>query len=681
MTPPRNLYSNLDQLLNKWGRNYIWRMQAASQLVSFVAASGGILFILWNVEFTTDQVTRLIIVTLSMVAFANLVMLASMRMVSPNLYRRIQSVIPAPHIATGMDDELPAWKEAVSYPWRFGAIAGGTALLGVVLPVSLYMFYFAGATTEQTIHVAIGGLLSAIILISVNAMLIEVLFVPVRLALLPESPERQVAGLAARTLSLRLQGLVATLIVIALLMVAPRGYQEAVNSMVTGGGNLAANLPRLQLQLSLISIIALAFSVGYTAFLAWSISHPLTDLISKMQKAQQGQLEEVDVIGTDDIGILEVYYNQMVKQLSTFQSGLERLVQERTAALEKRSTQLKIASLVAREAATLQSLDSLLTETVQLVSDRFGFYHTGIFLLDENNEFAVLRAASSEGGRKMLERGHRLEIGKQGIVGTAAYENRPHIAKDVGTDAVFFNNPDLPLTHSEAALPLTVRGRVIGILDIQSVDLDAFRADDIDLLQTLADQIALAIQNARLLEESRQAIHQLQLTTGERTREVWNEWLKENRRRYQYTPLGIVPQEIASTIISREPPGDNRRLDIPITLRGQEIGRIAISRQAGNAWGDSDTGLAQAIAAQVGLALENARLLDETRRRAAHEEIINDITTKLGRYLDPEALLQTAVRELHQLPDVSEVTVFLSPPETNPPPVQLQPTRPSAKGN
>jgi len=387
------------------------------------------------------------------------------------------------------------------------------------------------------------------------------------------------------------------------------------------------------------------------------------------------------VIGTDDIGILEVYYNQMVKQLSTFQSGLERLVQERTAALEKRSTQLKIASLVAREAATLQSLDSLLTETVQLVSDRFGFYHTGIFLLDENNEFAVLRAASSEGGRKMLERGHRLEIGKQGIVGTAAYENRPHIAKDVGTDAVFFNNPDLPLTHSEAALPLTVRGRVIGILDIQSVDLDAFRADDIDLLQTLADQIALAIQNARLLEESRQAIHQLQLTTGERTREVWNEWLKENRRRYQYTPLGIVPQEIASTIISREPPGDNRRLDIPITLRGQEILRIAISRQAGNAWGDSDTGLAQAIAAQVGLALENARLLDETRRRAAHEEIINDITTKLGRYLDPEALLQTAVRELHQLPDVSEVTVFLSPPETNPPPVQLQPTRPSAKGN
>ena len=169
----------------------------------------------------------------------------------------------------------------------------------------------------------------------------------------------------------------------------------------------------------------------------------------------------------------------------------------------QRARQFEAISQVVRAISSIQDLETLLPQITKVISEQFNIYHAGIFLLDDNREFAVLRAANSEGGKKMLAREHKLAVGQTGIVGFVTATGQPRIASDVGTDAVFFDNPDLPNTHSEIALPLRYAGQIIGALDVQSTKSNAFNQDDIEILITLADQVATAIKNTLALEEAR----------------------------------------------------------------------------------------------------------------------------------------------------------------------------------
>ena len=185
---------------------------------------------------------------------------------------------------------------------------------------------------------------------------------------------------------------------------------------------------------------------------------------------------------------------RLYQELHSHAEKLERRVAERTSDLERRTVQLRVAAEVAREATTAEEMDDLLDRAVNLIRERFGFYHAGIFLLDERGEYAVLRAATSEAGRRMLERGHKLKVGEVGIVGYVTSTGQPRIVLDVDTDAIHFKNPLLPETRSELALPLRVGDRIIGALDVQSVQEAAFDEEDVAILQTMADQLAVAIE-------------------------------------------------------------------------------------------------------------------------------------------------------------------------------------------
>ena len=308
----------------------------------------------------------------------------------------------------------------------------------------------------------------------------------------------------------------------------------------------------------------------------------------------------------------------------------------------------------------------MLKKTVELISNRFGFYHTGIFLLDDSGEHAVLQAAASEGGQRMLARGHRLNVGSQGIVGAAAFQNRSQVVMDVENDINYYKNPDLPLTRSEAAIPLTASGKILGVLDIQATEPSAFSHEDIDLLQAMADQIGLAIQNARLIEESKDTLKRLESTTVENIRRVWRERIRGNQRSYRYTSMGLA----SATQLGNMPSSLNsasNHLNIPITLRGENLGSIVLQRSTDKKWSETERSLAIEIAGQVGLALENARLLDEAQRRAAQEQSLGELAAELSRSLDPDIILQSALRELHQLPNVSGVSVSLAPAEKTTP--------------
>ena len=345
---------------------------------------------------------------------------------------------------------------------------------------------------------------------------------------------------------------------------------------------------------------------------------------------------------------------------------LEERVEERTAVLTQKTEQLRATSYIARKTAELQELEALLTTVAKLVSDQFGFYHTGIFLLNNAGTQAVLQAASSEGGQRMLEHGHLLPVGTQNLVGYAATHRKPRIAMDVGEDAVLFNNPDLPMTRSQVALPLLVRDKVLGVLDIQSDKPQAFGSSDIDTLQTLADQIAIAIENARLMDETQTAMTQLEALTSLRTREAWSQKLQEGNRVFSFTPLGLRAERV-------EQPAQ-RTVSAPIILRGQKIGTITIAHKGEATWSASDREIIAEVATQVGLAVDNIRLLEEATQRARQEQTVGRLAARFSQSLDLDTLLQTAARELGQLPDVSEISVFVGQ-ETESTPQLKQPTK------
>jgi GAF domain-containing protein len=354
------------------------------------------------------------------------------------------------------------------------------------------------------------------------------------------------------------------------------------------------------------------------------------------------------------------------QKIQALTENLELRIQQRTLELDKRSIQLEAASLIARTIAEIHGQKEILETIVEQITERFNFYHTGIFLVDTNKEFVILEAASSEGGKRMIKHGHKLAIGRQGIVGLAAYQKRPRIAQNVGTDAIFFNNPDLPETHSEMALPLLARNRLVGILDIQSKDDNAFSTEDVSTLQIMADQIALAIENARLLNESRSAIDELQTITTENISGTWKERLGQFRKGYTYSSSGIS----AISPASEENKNNDSKIDnshiikIPVALRGQRIGQLSLLRKFNESpWTEAEQEMADKIAIQVALAIENARLLEESQRRALREQTVNDLSSRFSRSLDVDTLLQNAVRELHLIPQVSEVSIYISPDE------------------
>ncbi len=406
-------------------------------------------------------------------------------------------------------------------------------------------------------------------------------------------------------------------------------------------------------RLILIFLGSLPFIVVAGFVIANYLAKPIIQLRNAANKISEGKYDFkiATIPHTRELAELALDFNIMSDRLSGLINDLEQRVEERTESLIRKSDQLRAASRIARKTAEVQDLPTLLDMVVNLVTDQFGFYHTGIFLMNETGEEAVLQAASSEGGRRMIESGHSLPVSKEGIVGYAASERKPRIALDVGNDAAFFNNPDLPMTRSELALPLVIRNKVLGVLDIQSNQPQAFSIDDIDVLQTLADQVAVAIENARLLDESQAALTQLEALTNVRTREAWTQKLSGKGRVFTYTPLGLRAEKIAPT-------SDNH-VTMPLILRGQKIGSISVARKGDATLSPSDEELIAEVANQAGLAIDNIRLLEEATQRARQEQVVGKLAGRFSQSLDVDTLLQTAVRELARLPDVSEVSIFV----------------------
>ncbi len=441
------------------------------------------------------------------------------------------------------------------------------------------------------------------------------------------------------------------------LRVAATTYiDEFTQVIVTTEKELTQEAATTQRTIGITMGIMAVIAIGMAVILGLQTTNPIKAIAAAATQVMQGKAESVRIpYRNDELGILSRTINTMTAQLRSSVENLEKEVANRTQELTRRTSQLKAAAQVAREAAAIRDMKQLLDEAVRLISERFGFYHAGIFLIDEAGEYAILQAANSKGGQHMLARNHKLKVGQTGIVGYVAQRGEPRIALDVGADAVFFNNPDLPGTRSEMALPLKTRGKIIGVLDVQSSEPSAFSDEDIETLQLLADQITMAMESARLFESGQATLKELSVLYGEQTLQAWHERLGGQSLAFQYNRLGVEPVLSTSALAN-----DSHTLILPIMVRGQHLGSVELVREPDQeAWNSDDRALTEEAVGQIAQALENARLLEEIQRHAQQERLVGQITSKVQGSLDLEMLLKTIVREIGTTMDTQRVQIRL----------------------
>jgi GAF domain-containing protein len=341
---------------------------------------------------------------------------------------------------------------------------------------------------------------------------------------------------------------------------------------------------------------------------------------------------------------------------------LEDKVRERTDELETQTAQLRTASIVAKNMAEIQNITDLLDTVTKLTSEKFGYYHVGLYILDEQKKTVFLQAASSATGKQLIGQGLRIELDRRNPINIVVSQNRHVISLD-SDGASFVRDVNFPLTRSRMILPLAVRGNILGLLDLHSDQQQAFNTQDAEILQTLADLVAISFDNARLINETKSLLNQLESNTNIQTDRTWRKLTSRQKPAYQYTPAGVRP------IFATNKKDDDEGLLIPLILHGQKIGTLKLKRK-GNAsqWSERERVLVEKIADQVALALENSRLVDEAQKGAMRDQMIANISTRVRETLDIESVVRTAAAELRRAFDLKEAEILIGASQTDIPP-------------
>jgi len=431
-----------------------------------------------------------------------------------------------------------------------------------------------------------------------------------------------------------------------------------------------------------IAVVAVLVAGAMSLYIARGIGDPLSELADVASDIAAGDLERTARIERrDEIGTLARAFNTMTSQLRGLIGQLEQRVAERTRELETRSSYLEASAEVGRAASTMLDVDELIQAVVDLVNDRFDLYYVGLFLLDETGEWAELRAGTGEAGQQMLAQEHRLLVGGESMIGQCVARRDARIALDVGEEAVRFDNPLLPKTRSEAALPLRSRGRMFGAMTVQSEEAAAFDRDTVTVLQTMADQVAVALDNAYLFAEAEESLRAARQASAEVSREAWADLLQSRPTMgYHSDERGVIHAEsvwrpemeeafragrtvqfeedqIADGVRDYRELG-TKPLAVPIKVAGKVIGVLDTYKPKDTGpWTDEEVQTLESLVEQMAVSLESARLYRETQSRAAHERMVADITDRLRASFDPDTILQTTVREIGRVLDAELTSI------------------------
>jgi GAF domain-containing protein/HAMP domain-containing protein len=449
-----------------------------------------------------------------------------------------------------------------------------------------------------------------------------------------------------------------------------------------------------RLGVTIAALLAVSLLVAFIAVLVLArwLTTPIQALLAGTERIRKGELAvPIEIKSKDEIGTLAVAFNSMTDQLRAVIGSLENRVSERTVDLERRALHLQTSSEIAQEAVSTHDLSTLLDRSVNLIQERFSFYHVSIYSLDEQRQFAVLKAGAGEVGKIMVQRGLRVRIGEIGIVSQVAGSGEPRVINDVSVDFSYVKHPLLPDTACAAAFPLKVGGQTIGVLEVENQRTNVFTQDIITVLQTLANQLAGAIENTRLLEDLRNSLQESHTLYQRYTQESWSRTAKTQKiSGFQFdlsqvtTYTRNLPDDLRTRLLEghaipiQDQPG-TRMLDdsgdssnehrysknrsvliAPLILHDQLIGVLGVEDEdPEHTWSPVDITLLEAISNQVSLTLDNARLVEETQSRASRDRMVAEITNKMRRAVDMDTLIQTAVREITQAINVPEAFIQL----------------------
>ena len=419
-----------------------------------------------------------------------------------------------------------------------------------------------------------------------------------------------------------------------------------------------------------VFLIATAIFLGANtrAFVRREIVNPLVVLYDGVSTLRQGDLAYCIDVGTQgEFALLAETINALASQLYENISVLEQQVDERTRGL-------LAAAEVSRSTTSMLDPDVLLQQTVSLMVERFSLYYVGLFLLDASGQYAELRAGTGVAGAQMMAAKHRLLVGSETMIGQCVALGRTRIALDVGDEAQRFDNPLLPETRSEMALPLRSHRDVIGAMTVQSDKSSAFNEASILVMQTMADQVAVAIDNVRLYAQTQRALAEMQLVQQRYFGEAWAEFLQHKLLRgYKKAGDEMVALEatplpgVAQALTQREPlvmpanadEGVATQVIVPIRFRDHAVGAVGFGLSESQPLSDEQIVFVEAIAEQFGQAAENLRLVDATHRLAAREHAVGEIAARMRQSLELDTVLKTAAEELRQALQTPEVTIRL----------------------
>ena len=312
-------------------------------------------------------------------------------------------------------------------------------------------------------------------------------------------------------------------------------------------------------------------------------------------------------------------------------NNLEGKVQERTV-------QLRRINEVERAVAAILDINEILPLSVKFIQNEFGFYYTAIYLLESTGQWAELKEAVGEAGKIMKEKKHRVNINGKSIVAQVIRSKSGQIMQDI--NQIRSENPLFPYTRSLIVVPLVVGDTILGALEMHSSKDNEFLPQDLDAYQNMANGVSIAIENARLFQEAQQSIMEMRATQRQYLETAWSSLASERSLQYSLGETDLA---------------DNNPIEVPLALRNQTIGQILAS--GSTEWTNEQKNLIEAIAAQATLALENARLVEESQYTAAQERLTNEIIAKIWSSPNMDAILQTTVRELGRSLEASEVEI------------------------
>jgi GAF domain-containing protein/HAMP domain-containing protein len=637
---------SFDRLVQRTGGWSLIILVAIAQTISLLGAIPGLLSVRVNAEFEEGPLeTYSNIVPLLIVVVGILLLVLTWRITSAA--RKRLDDYAAQVTRAKPEDELRAWNEITSLNWRHALATIALTLILVLMPGFLVSFAAgepiasafqpSALDASDPIYILIGGSVSLLGSVILSLLLIERLTLPIRLILLPQDIETQLKGRAGLLLRTKFLVLTLALMVIAILLIAPIGYQHTIRVLYAEISSIEI-FRGLQIQSILFSLMALLLGAGFSYYVVKSVSDPIYDLIKTFNKIEQGDLSQrAPVSGTDELGIVTVQFNRMVAQLEALQSNLEQQVAERTR-------QLAASNEVGRVASSSLDPDQLLARVLPLFPEQFGYYFAAIYLIDPSGKWAELREATGEAGKVLKQNRHRLEIAGKSMVAAAIREQAPRIAQIASEEKQRFDNPLLPYTRSEIALPLMVGDRVLGALNVQSSREADFGPEVIETMTNMAGQVAIALENARLFQEAQQMIRELRTVQQQYLQEAWSGFVQENEQ-LEYR-------------IGDEDDGETQKLEVPIRLRDQILGEIVL--EGTGEWTPDQQSLVDAVATQAAIALENARLVSESRQIALRERMVAEINSKVWSSATIDGVLQTAVKELGRRLNASSATIELS---------------------